>query len=475
MLQKPPDVLARDVEWSQLVRLSASPTPELAFVLGRRRIGKSYLLARFARAVDGIYYQATRRTAREQLQSFGRVVGKHFGDSALSSGAGFSDWTTLLDYITAAAGTRSLVIVLDEFPYLSDVDPALTSIFQRFWDHDLADTRIKIVLSGSYASAMRQLERTDQPLYGRRTARIKFGPLRVDEAAEFYPAWSTADKLLAYGIFGHLPGNLSLIRPAETLAANVQRVVLDPSGRLADDALHLLDAFTAEAAVHYSIIEGVANGDTTWKKLTSRVGRSGGALSRPLAYLEGMDLLERRVPIIEAKPDRSKRVRYELTDPYLSFYHRIVAPLVHSGSLGLVPPDALWEESIAPQLPDHMGGVFEAMCRAYLRAGFADLPFRGFRVGGWWEGEVEVDVAVTGLRNQDLAVGEAKWGAFTSRHLATLRRRAARVAEVLGGGAQAPTLLAFSGSGRFEGVDAVPDDGSVRTFSGEDLVRAVRG
>ena len=36
-------------------------------LLGRRRVGKSFLLSRFARDVGGLYYQATRRTEAEQL------------------------------------------------------------------------------------------------------------------------------------------------------------------------------------------------------------------------------------------------------------------------------------------------------------------------------------------------------------------------------------------------------------------------
>ena len=56
-------------------------------MFGRRRVGKSFLLSRFARATDGVHFQATRRTESEQLEGLSRVVGERFADAALVGGA----------------------------------------------------------------------------------------------------------------------------------------------------------------------------------------------------------------------------------------------------------------------------------------------------------------------------------------------------------------------------------------------------
>jgi uncharacterized protein len=99
-------------------------------------------------------------------------VGAHFGDPALQRGVPFPDWESLFEYVTDRAADAPFLIVLDEFPYLSASASALPSILQSLWDHRWPDTRIKLVLSGSHVTAMRQLEQADQPLYGRRTSRI---------------------------------------------------------------------------------------------------------------------------------------------------------------------------------------------------------------------------------------------------------------------------------------------------------------
>src|SRR5690606_17121608 len=99
--------------------------------------------------------------------------------------------------------------------------PALPSIVQSLWDHDWPETRMKLVLSGSFVSAMRALEEADQPLYGRRTARLLFGPFDFADARGFMPERDLRDQLALYATFGYLPGQLALIEPGRNVADNV--------------------------------------------------------------------------------------------------------------------------------------------------------------------------------------------------------------------------------------------------------------
>ena len=394
---KPPEVVDRDPEWSTLAKVWAKARPDLVFVVGRRRAGKSFLLTRFTQQVGGIYYQATRRTESEQLGSLTRVIGEHFDDPALLRGIAFPTWEDLFGYVTDRAAGAPFLLVLDEFPYLAAAAPALTSIVQALWDHDWTKTRMKLVLSGSYITAMNRLEEVDQPLYGRRTAKLVLGPFGFSDAARFMPGYGVRDQMVAYGVFGHLPGHLALLEPARPLAENVAEVMLTPTGRLADEAQHMLDAFTSDAHVHYSIIEAIAAGEQTWSGITRRIGKSGGSLLRPLQWLEEMQVIARVVPVTDKNPQRSKRVLYRIVDPYVAFWHRTIARLVNAGSLGLADPRLLWDEVVTPDLDDYMGPVFEEICRDFVRRS-PRLPFRPLRACEWWDAtsENQVDVAAIG-------------------------------------------------------------------------------
>lgn len=469
-VSRPPDLFDRDAEWKALATLWGKSRPDLVFVVGRRRVGKSYLLSRFARQVGGVYYQATRRTEAEQLGSLSRVIGEHFEDPALQSGVTFPEWEDLFRYVTKRADGSPFLLVLDEFPYLAAAAPALPSIIQSLWDHEWEGTRIKLVLSGSYITAMNRLEEVDQPLYGRRTGKLMIGPFSFADAARFMPAYGVREQLQAYGLFGHLPGNLSLVDPGRPLAENVAEALLSPTGRLVDEAQHMLDAFTFDAHVHYSIVEAIAAGEQTWSGITKRVGRSGGSLLRPLQWLEEMQVIARVAPITEMAPVRSRRVLYRVVDPYVAFWHRTVSKLVNAGSLGLVEPERLWNEVIEPGLDDYMGPVFEEVCRDFVRRNPDRLPFRPLRVGEWWDATStrQVDVVAVGAQG-DLLVGECKWGRVTAAHLSALRSRADAVAAELGGILRVHVAL-FTGRSEIDDeVRRERESGAVLLFTAEDM------
>ncbi len=421
--RKPPVIIDREREWQELTSLCKSNRPELMFVLGRRRAGKSFVLSQFASATQGLYYQASSRTENEQLLNLSQIVGKTFGDAALQRGVPFPSWDALLNDLTERALGRPLLVVLDEFPYLAAAAPGLTSLIQRHWDHHWTKVPIKLVLSGSHITAMQRFEDGDQPLYGRRTGRIQFLPFAYKQIREFLPQYDEDDLLRAYGIFGGLPGHLSLLDPTVGLGTNVARVLLRPNGRLYDDAQHLLDAFLPNAEVHYSIIEAIARGERTWNRITSRVGRDGGSLLRPTQWLQEMGLIRRVVPVTEVNARASKRAVYEIADPYLMFWHRFIAPLVSSGGVTTQDSDMLWRKVITPRLDDYMGEVFENVCRDFVREG-AGLRFKALRTGRWWDGKMtnEIDIVATDGGTRVL-VAECKWGQVDSRNLKALRER----------------------------------------------------
>ena len=303
----------------------------------------------------------------------------------------------------------------------------------------------------------------------RRTAALRMSPFSYLEAAAFMESFDARERLVAYGALGGLPGHLALLDGQRDLAWNVSDHMLDPAGRLADEAQHVLDAFRGEAEVHHSILQAIANGERTWSGIANRVGKESGSLSRPTRWLIEMELIERIVPITESRPQRSKRAIYRLADPYLAFWHTFVSPLISRGQLGLVEPSRLWREEIEPRLSDYMGPVFEEACRSFTWRSSA-LPFRPSRVGEWWspasEGQLDV-VALGGA--DDVIAGECKWGDVAWQDLTRLRRNADALLAELGGDRRVHLVL-FSGRGtRDPRLASEIERGGVLHFTAEDL------
>lgn len=452
-MEKPADILDREDAWARLVDLWEDPGGQLVFAHGRRRVGKSWLLQRFVRGTGGLYYQARRGTRREQLGRMTRVAGEHFGDPALARGADLPGWEDLFAYITDRTEGERFLFVIDEFPYLAQEDPGLTSVLQALWDQRWKEGSFKLLLCGSHITFMQRLEEHDQPLHGRRTARLKLSPFSYRDVGEFVPGYDARDRLRTYGIFGGVPGHLDRLDPGRTVGENVCDLVLDPSGLLHDEATHLLDGFAGQSDVYYSVLFAIGTGAHTWGEITDRVERSEGSMWPVIQWLQDMELVEREVPVTKDQPQKSKLSQYRITDPYLRFWHAFVQPLYASGALGVADPAALWRERIEPELDTYMGGVFEDACRAFA-ARSPEFPVQPLRVGRWWSraSDHEVDVVVRGVDDR-LFVGECKWGGVTGGDLRTLRERGERIADEIGG---APEIV----RGLFSGADEA--DAAVR-------------
>lgn len=449
-MEKPADILDRADEWARLVDLWNSTEAQLVFIHGRRRVGKSWLLQRFTRQVNGLYYQAKRGTRREQLGRMTGVVGGYFDDPALRSGADFPSWEDLFEYVTERTEDDRFLFVIDEFPYLAQEDSGLTSVLQSLWDQRWKDGSFKLLLCGSHITFMQRLEDHDQPLHGRRTARLQISPFSHRDVAGFVPDYDARDRLCTYGIFGGVPGHLDRLDSTRSLGDNACDLILDPSGLLHDEATHLLDSFGGHSEVYYSVLYAIGTGAHTWSEITDRVGRSGGSMWPVIEWLQEMELVEREVPATKDQPQKSKTSQYRITDPYLRFWHTFIQPLYSSGATGVADPAVLWSERIEPGLDDYMGGIFEDACRTFA-AEYPGFPVEPLRVGRWWNrtSDDEVDVVVRGVDDR-LFVGECKWGEVSGEDLNTLRRRGRMIADEIGGG---PEILygVFSGTDRLDG------------------------
>ena len=119
-------------------------------------------------------------------------------------------------------------------------------------------------------------------------------------------------------------------------------------------------------------------------------------------------------------------------------------------------------------LNDHMGPVFEAACRAFVRRSPA-LPFRPLRVGEWWDADSknEIDVVALGA-DGELLLGECKWGTVQTDDVRRLQARADLITTELAG-VRTVRLAAFSGRGLAEELRSEVRSGRLLHFSAADL------
>jgi AAA+ ATPase superfamily predicted ATPase len=383
-----------------------SERAELYVLYGRRRVGKTELLQTFCQEKRHLFFVADLGTEASLLAEFTRVISAFAqGDSDLL--APFASWDTAFAFLARFAATERLVLVLDEFTYLIRANPALPSILQRLWDRRLRETRLMLVLCGSYVGMMEKHVLTyEAPLYGRRSAQWQMQPLGFHDAALFHPRYDASNHVYAFGILGGVPAYLLQFGEGDSVLDNVQRRVLTQGAFLYDEPRFLLLEELHEPSRHFAILEAIAAGHTRPNEIAQAVGLAATSLPSYLDTLRALGLVEREVPATETQPHKSKRGRYRILDHYFRFWFRFVAPHRSLLERGDTAPVA---QLIQEQIDQFTGPVFEAVCREHVwrlaREGL--LGFLPQSVGRWWDDHDEIDVVAVG--DQQALLGECKW------------------------------------------------------------------
>jgi uncharacterized protein len=435
--EKPSWVFDRDREWAGLAAFIADPSPRatLGVVSGRRRQGKSYLLQALAEQTGGMYFGATEATEAESLRLFADAVVRYTREPLDQP---FRDWNDAISYLLGQFTGAPTLVVLDEFPFLSRVSPALPSILQRELGPGGAGSRsaARLVLCGSAMSVMGGLLSGRAPLRGRAGLELVVQPFRYRDAAAF---WGIANPHLALQVHAVVGGTPAYGRefvrgdaPASSddFDAWVCRTALNPQTPLFREARYLLAEETdiREPALYHSVLAAIATGNTTNGGIANFIGRRSDELSHPLTVLEDAALIVREPDLF-----RSGRATYRITEPLITFYEAVMRRRWPELELGLA--DAVWAAAQRNYSSQIMGPHFEAVCRAFATLSgaslFGELPTEvghGAINDAAGRAQIEVDVAVLGDSEPDgpkriLSLGEAKWGEVMGlRHLAKLAR-----------------------------------------------------
>jgi hypothetical protein len=117
------------------------------------------------------------------------------------------DWNDAITRTFALFRDRPLPVVIDEFPFLARVSPALPSIIQRELGPGGSgqDSTARLILCGSAMSVMGGLLSGDAPLRGRASLELAVQPFPYREAAEFWGLTDPRLAVLVHSVVGGTP------------------------------------------------------------------------------------------------------------------------------------------------------------------------------------------------------------------------------------------------------------------------------
>jgi AAA+ ATPase superfamily predicted ATPase len=456
-----------------LDRLWKSPREEFLVLYGRRRVGKTALLAEWIRRTGNraLYWVASPTSAAAQLRSFSQSI-YNFGNPGLPAPDGFTyiSWEQAFQQVARLAKDERMALFIDEFTYLLEVDPGIAGLLQNLWDHVLKNTSLFLCLSGSHLGMMkREFFSYQAPLYGRASAQIHLQPFYFGATSGFFPKYSAVDRVALYSIFGGVPAYWERLDSSKSISWNIKQHLLTSNNLLQSEPRLLLQDFISDPHNYLSILSAIANGAHVPKDIAAITGLPSGHVSKYLGVLTETGFVERRVPVTDTSPSRTGR--YHITDPYLRFYFRFLSD--RQDQLALGAQDIALAE-INRHMIDFIGRyTWEELCREWaLRAGaLGELPVMSDHVGSAWNSKAQVDVVGINSMEKKLILGECKWTLASNERkvMAELvEEKAAKIIPVHG--KWKVYFLGFSRSGWTSGAVAYQEEINRQPLQGENWV-----
>lgn len=404
--------LNRTSELLRIEKAIQAKDPKIVVVYGRRRCGKSRVINQLVSS-NLIYHLADLSEPALQRLNLASDIGTYlvgFADAIYPTWE--SLFSTFFSRILNHNNAVPVTLIIDELPYIVQLDPSIPSIIQKFLDKGILSSHL--ILCGSSQRMMQGLVlNTTAPLYGRASEIIKIRPLTAGWIRKALNI-EGVEALKAYSVWGGVPRYWEAAHSYDTLRDAVRELIFNRDGLFHHEPHRLLmDDMRSDVQPH-SILSVIAGGCHRLSEIAARVGKQAVSLSHPLNLLVDLGYLKRDVPFRESLRS-TKRTLYRLNDPFLLFWYRYVYPSLSMLEQDVVEPILKrWEETAGY----HLGEIWEELAR---------LSVPHMNIGGiqwkdasrWWgkgtDGmPVEIDVVAESMDGKFLLIGEAKWGQKTA-------------------------------------------------------------
>ncbi len=325
--------IGRKKELEILKKALLSNEPEMVAVIGRRRIGKTFLVrTAFSEQLDFEITGTQNASTREQLKNFAIRIRDFFGEAALTTTprTWMDAFEILMRQLDRKQKTGKIVIFFDELPWLETHKSGFLNALGFFWNSWATQKNIVIAISGSAAAWMIQkVVYHKGGLHNRITKRIDLQPFNLCETEAFLQArnapFDRYQLLLLYMAMGGVPHYLKEIEAGKSAAQNIDNICFSTSGLLRDEFSKLYPALFEHSDNHIAVIRALAQkwkGMSRTEIVTTSKLPDGGGLSDVLEELVGSGFASAYYPFGKKKKD----ILYRLTDEYSLFYLKFIEP-----------------------------------------------------------------------------------------------------------------------------------------------------
>lgn len=364
-------LIGRKEEKAILKEALNSKKAEMIAVIGRRRVGKTFLIKQTYRDDLTFHFTGIQNAPNiEQLQNFAFELSKINDGERIKTPSnwveGFIELITLLEKRRKATPEKNTkqVVFIDELPWLSVRKSGFLRGLSFFWNSWAVDQNIVVVICGSAASWMIQkVVNHTGGLHNRITQYIHLKPFTLAETENFLNYKNI--KLNRYHItqvymaIGGIPHYLEKIKNGNSAAQIIDNLCFAQNGILRNEFNKLYPALFENSEKHVAIIRTLAkkhNGMSRDELIKKGKLSNGGTLTKVLQELEQSDFITSYHPFGKKK----KTKLYRLTDEYSLFYLQFMENSIQEGK-------QTWQHISQTQAYKIWSGyAFESLCIKHL-------------------------------------------------------------------------------------------------------------
>ncbi|MFK7981556.1 MAG: ATP-binding protein [Saprospiraceae bacterium] len=359
--------IGREEEKGILKDALQSREAEMVAVIGRRRVGKTYLIESVYQ--KQIVFQITglqNATKTNQLENFiiqlNKVVKSKLPLERPKSW--LRAFAMLTVYLEEQIEAEKKVVFLDELPWLSTHKSGFLAGLSYFWNSWAVKKNIVLVVCGSAASWMIQKVINNRGgLYNRVTKRIFLSPFTLAETETYFQAqrfdFTRYQITQLYLALGGIPHHLKEVQKGRTAVQNINRICFSKNGLLRTEFSRLYPALFANAENHIAVIRALANkqkGLTRNEIIKATTLPNGNTTTRTLEELAYSGFISAYRPFNKKK----KNQLYRLTDEYSLFYLKFIEGKAYEGK-------DVWNHLSQTQTYKTWSGyAFESLCLKHV-------------------------------------------------------------------------------------------------------------
>lgn len=325
--------VGRKRELDLLERLRLKKSSSLAVVWGRRRIGKSRLIAEFLKGKKAWSFSGlppnSATSHQDQIRAFIGQMSRNIGMPELKT----TEWGEVLWHLGNQAERESdIIIVLDEISWIGSKDSNFLGHLKTEWDRSFSKhPNLILILCGSVSSWIEKNILSSTGFLGRVSVKLEVKELPLPECNEFWSLQngriSTYEKFKILSITGGVPKYLEEIILGESAEQNIRNLCFTSEGLLFREYQQIFsDLFMRRAPVFDKIIRNLAESS---KGLTDVCGELEMDKSNTSDYLHelvtaGFVSSDKTWNIKNKKESNLKNFR--LKDNYIRFFLKCILP-----------------------------------------------------------------------------------------------------------------------------------------------------